>query len=167
MVHASQYFWPKNFITKEKDETGIRFGDKSSTLECIGLLAPLVTVPELVIGRHIILRVDNIACIYGYENGQMKNDESASIMIRSARLITAYLGSVVHVEHVPRRSCWEAELVDNLSRSSTTGFLEQRALSRFSHRELPEVLNDWLHAPVNDWSLPLKLLEHVQKTLNK
>jgi hypothetical protein len=167
MVHADQYFWPKNFITEAKDDKGVRFGDKSTTLECIGLLAPMLTVPEHVAGRHIILRVDNIACVYGYENGQLKNDESASIMIRSARLISAYLGSVVHVEHVPRRSCWETELVDNLSRSSTSGFLEHRALSRFEHRELPEALTNWFHAPVNDWSLPLRLLEHVQKTLNK
>jgi hypothetical protein len=167
MVHTGQYFWPKEFITHARDDTGVRFGDKSTTLECIGLLAPMLTVPELVSGRHIILRVDNIACIYGYKNGQIKNDESASIVIRSARLVAAYLGSVVHVEHVPRRSCWEAELVDNLSRSSTSGFLEQRALSRFSHRKLPEVLVDWLHAPVNDWSLPLRLLEHVQEILNK
>ncbi len=167
MVHAGQYFWPKGFITNAKDDTGVRFGDKSTTLEYIGLLAPMLTVPELVSGRHIILRVDNIACVYGYENGQIKNDESASIMIRSARLVAAYLGSVVHVEHVPRRSCWEAELVDNLSRSSTSGFLEQRALSQFNHRELPEVLVNWLHAPSNDWSLPLKLLEHVQEILNK
>jgi hypothetical protein len=88
-------------------------------------------------------------------------------MIRSARLVAAYLGTVVHVEHVPRRSCWEAELVDNLSRLNTLGFLEQRALSRFNHRELPKVLVNWLHAPSNDWSLPLKLLEHVQEILNK
>jgi hypothetical protein len=127
----------------------------------------MLTVPELIYGRHVILRVDNIACVYGYENGQLKNDESASIMIRTARLVAAYLESVVHVEHIPCRSCWEAELVDNLSRSSTSGFLEQRVLSRFSHRELPEVLVKWLHKPSNNWSLPLKLLEHVQNILNK
>jgi hypothetical protein len=167
MVHADQYFWPKDFITHAKDGDGVRFGNKSTTLEWIGLLTPMLTVPELISGRHVILRVDNIACVYGYENGQLKNDESASIMIRTAKLVSAYLGSVVHVEHVPRRSCWEAELVDNLSRSSTSGFLEQRALSRFSHRELPEVLVNWLYTPSSDWSLPLKLLEHVQNILNK
>jgi hypothetical protein len=167
MVHADQYFWPKDFIVHAKDSDGIQFGNKSTTLECIGLLAPMLTVPELLSGRHVVLRVDNIACVYGYENGQLKNDESASIMIRAARLISAYLGSVIHVEHVARRSCWEAELVDNLSRSSTSRFLEQRALSRFSHRELPEVLTKWLETPNGDWSLPLRLLEHVQNLLNK
>ncbi len=151
MIHAGQYFWPKDFIVHARDGDGIRFGNKSTTLECIGLLAPWLTVPELVSGRHVILRVDNIACVYGYDNGQLKNDESASIMIRAARLISAYLGSVVHVEHVARGSCWEAELVDNLSRSSTSRFLEQRTLSRFHHKELPKVLSDWLDTPYNDY----------------
>jgi hypothetical protein len=60
MVHAGQYFWPKGFITHAKDDTGVRFGDKSTTLECIGLLAPMLTVPELVSGRHVILRVSRV-----------------------------------------------------------------------------------------------------------
>jgi hypothetical protein len=88
-------------------------------------------------------------------------------MIRAARLISAYFGSVIHVEHVAQRSCWEAELVDNMSRSSTSRFLEQRALSRFNHRELPEELTGWLKTPYGDWSLPLKLLKHVQNLVNK
>jgi hypothetical protein len=88
-------------------------------------------------------------------------------MIRAARLISAYLGSVIHVEHVARRSCWEAELVDNMSRSSTSRFLEKRTLSRFNHRELPKELTGWLEAPHSDWSLPLKLLKHVQNLVNK
>ncbi len=37
MIHAAQYFWPKDFITDSRDSAGIRFGNKSTTLECIGL----------------------------------------------------------------------------------------------------------------------------------
>jgi hypothetical protein len=122
---------------------------------------------SLKYSRHVVLRVDNIACVYGYKNGQLKNDEAASILIRTARIISAYLGSVIHVQHIPRRSCWEAELADNLSRSSTSGFLEHRALSRFNHRTLPEELMKWFYSPTNNWSLPLKLLEHVQAMTNK
>jgi hypothetical protein len=165
MIHAAQYFWPRKFIVSEKDSSGIRFGNKSTSLECIGLLIPLLTTPELLAGRHVVLRVDNMACVYGFENGQLKNDESASIMIRAAKLVSAYLGTVLHVEHVGRRSCWEAELADNLSRERTTSFIEQRALSRFACKKLPSVLTEWLVDPVNDWSLPLRLLKHMQSIL--
>jgi hypothetical protein len=88
-------------------------------------------------------------------------------MIRATRILAAYLGSVIHVEHVPRRSCWEAELADNLSREKTTAFIKKRALSRFEKRTLPAALQRWMDNPVNDWELPLRLLEHVESIMNK
>ncbi len=42
-------------------------------------------------GRHLIVKVDNIACVYGYEIGQMKSDVTASILIRAVKLTAAYL----------------------------------------------------------------------------
>jgi hypothetical protein len=54
----------------------------------------------------------------------------------------------LHVEHVSRRSCWEVELADNLSRRSTTSFLAQRVLDRFGGKPLPDVLRSWFNIPV-------------------
>ncbi len=124
---------------------------------------PFITAPELVANRHIVLKVDNVACVYGFENGQVRGDETASIMIRSAKIIAAYLDTVIHVQHVKRRSCWEAELADNLSREETTSFIERRALDRFTIRDLPAALLDWFDTPSNDWGLPFSLLKHVKK----
>ncbi len=76
------------------------------TLEAIGRIEPLLVIPEQMAGRHVIIRIDNIACVYGFENEQLKNDETASIVIGAAKVIEAYLGSVLHVEHVVWRSCW-------------------------------------------------------------
>jgi hypothetical protein len=162
MVLSLQYHWPHDFITVLKDEDGTRFGNKTTTLECIGMLLPLVTAPELTANRHVILKVDNMACVYGFENGQVKGDVTASILIRAAKVVAAYLGTVIHVRHVRRHSCWEAELADNMTRESTTGFIERRALSRFTRRSLPAALSNWLGAPSSDWNLPAWLLEHVK-----
>jgi hypothetical protein len=163
MVLALQYYWPKDFIAILKDEDGTRFGNKTTTLECIGMLLPLVVAPELVANRHVVLKVDNIACVYGFENGQVRGDVTASVLIRAARVIAAYLGTVIHVHHVKRLSCCEAELADNMTRESTTGFVEKRALHRFAGRRLPKALADWLIAPSSDWKLPVSLLEHVKR----
>ena len=113
----------------------------------------------------MILRVDNIACVYGFENGQAKGDETASIIIRGAKLIAGYLGTVLHVEHLPRRSCWEAELADNLTRERTTREMELAALSRFGPFHQPKVLADWMERPSADWQLALKLLDHVKNMM--
>ncbi len=166
MIMATQHFWPDTFILEYTDTNGTRFGNKTTTLECIGMLLPFLTRPDLVTNRHIVLRVDNVACVYGFENGQVRGNETASVLIRSAKIIAAYLGTVIHVQHVKRRSGWEAELADNLSRQETTGFIEKRALDRFRADSWPAALLDWFKNPVNDWGLPFSLLEHV-KTLLK
>jgi hypothetical protein len=69
------------------------------------------------------------------------------------------------VQHVKRRSCWEAELADNLSRQETTGFVEKRALDCFEARNLPAALLGWFRNPGDDWGLPFSLLEHVKTHL--
>jgi hypothetical protein len=165
MIMAAQQFWPNAFILKCTDTSGTRFGNKTTTLECIGMLLPFLTSPVLVANRHVVLKVDNVACVYGFENGQVKGDETASILIRSAKIIAAYLGTVIHVQHVKRRSCWEAELADNLSRQETTGFIEKRALDRFEAKGWPAALLEWFRNPGNDWGLPFSLLEHVKTQL--
>jgi hypothetical protein len=45
-----------------------------------------------------------MSCVFGMKDGYVKNDETASIFVRAAYLIGAFLGSVIHVTHCPRRS---------------------------------------------------------------
>ncbi|MFN9942349.1 MAG: hypothetical protein ACK56I_23045, partial [bacterium] len=52
------------------------------------------------------------------------------MLIKALHIIEAYLGSRIHVVHVPRVSNWESEVADNLSRERTTGFLEKQMLNR-------------------------------------
>ena len=64
--------------------------------------------------------VDNIACIHGWENKSLKGEITASIVIRALHLISSLLGSVIHLRHVPRKSDWESNLVDRMSRKKST-----------------------------------------------
>ncbi len=93
----------------------------------------------------------------------MKNDECASILIRATKMMTAYLGTVLHVEHQQRCSSEEAELVDNMTRTRTLGFLERHVVSRFRTSSWPRPLLDWFENPKSDWDLPYALLNHVKK----
>ena len=47
VVFANQFLWPEDFITKRVDEKGVKYGYKTSTPEMLGLLMPLLLVPEL------------------------------------------------------------------------------------------------------------------------
>jgi hypothetical protein len=72
------------------------------------------------------MKVDNLACEYGYANHYMKGDACASILIRAFHLIADYLGSVLHAGHIPRRSSWKSSTADNLSRKAKACFLEEQ-----------------------------------------
>jgi hypothetical protein len=127
----------------------------------VALLLPLLLIPEKLRNSHILMHTDNASCVFGMKDGYVKNDEYASIFIRTAHLIGAYLGSVLHVIHAPRRSSWETITADNLSRESTTTFLENQICSRYRHLKIPEFLQHWLENPTDDWQLPTYALKHV------
>jgi hypothetical protein len=156
-----QMWWPKPFITTASDNMGKRFGNKTATLEMIAILLPLLLIPEKLRNLHVRIFTDNASCVFGMKDGYVKNDEYASIFIRAAHMIGAYLGSVLHVIHAPRRSSWETVTADNLSREETTSFLENQICNRYRHLKIPAFLQNWLDNPEDDWNLPNNALKYV------
>jgi hypothetical protein len=135
-------------------------------LELVGLLLPFIVVPNMLINQHVILRVDNMACIYGWDNKYVKEDKMASILIRCIYFISCRLGSVIHVQHLPRLSTWEAEVVDRMSRYETTTTWDSKLLRSFSFPKMPEAFRKWLREPEEDWSLPLRLVDEIDTIVN-
>jgi hypothetical protein len=134
-------------------------------LEMIAILIPFLTIPEKLKNCHIRIHTDNMACVLSCKDGYVKNDEYVSIFIKTLYIISAFLGSVVHVEHCPRHSSWEAVTADNFTRQKTTAFLEKQILSRFLHLQIPPPLISWLSNPSNDWQLSLSLLKHCMSKI--
>jgi len=165
VIFAHQMFWPADFITSLTDEKGVRFGDKTTTLEMIGLLMPLILVPELVAGRHVRFMVDCFGTVYGMHNRAAKGDSCASVFIRAAYLIAAYLECTIHVQHLPRVSDWGAQVTDRLSRGSTSTKQDKMLVRAFNNRQIPSCLKDWFKNPNPDFSLAMELLEHVKRIM--
>ena len=154
-------------MTKLRDSRGRLWGSKSSALECIGLLIPLVTRLDLLRNKYVILYLDHISLIYAWEKKYCKNDEETSILIRCLHVLEAFLEAKVFVEQVNRMSNDMAVLVDHLSReTSITG----RDLDRIA--SLPWLspggaLVSWISNPCLDWNLPVKIVDDVGKILTK
>jgi hypothetical protein len=163
IIFAHSMRWPKSFIRDKTDSNGIRFGDKTTTLETLGLLLPMLVSPELFRNSHVVVKVDCFGTIYGMINGAAKGDTNASILIRAAHIIAAYLECTLHVQHLPRMSDWGAEVADRLSRNSTMTRQDRKLANAFKCRPLPPCLVEWLDNPVADWSLATALLQHVSK----
>ena len=159
--------WSLDLMTKLRDSKGRWWGCKSNALECIGLLIPFLTQPDLLKNRFVILYVDNISLIYAWEKKYCKNDEETSILIRCLHVLESFLEAKVFVEHIKRKSNDMAVLVDNLSRKSTTTVKDLAAINEVIWLTPGGSLASWAAGPTLDWSLPVKLLADVTKILDQ
>jgi hypothetical protein len=164
---VSQLFWPENGLILKKDRKGASFGNKTMTLEMVGVILPFLLVPDQLAEQHVVVKVDNFGCIFGWNNRSVAGDICASILIRALHLISAYLGCIVHIEHLPRVLSWDAQLVDRLSRQSTTTPNDMRLLDSFTNRPIPKTLRDWLVNLVEDFSISTDLLNDVMNICKK
>jgi hypothetical protein len=162
VMFAQRMWWDKYFISTSKDEKGVRYGDKTTTLETMGLLLPFLAIPANLVNKHILLRVDNLGTVYGLQNHSCSGDKAASVLIKAITLLGALLGSAIHVEHLPRRSDWEAEMVDDMSREKTTDEYQRMMLDRFSGLDEPTVLLEWMKNPLPNWDLAREIISVVK-----
>ena len=123
-------------------------------------------MPKELCNQHIVLKVDNISCHYGWLNRSMKNDAYTSILLRSLHVISSFLCSVIHVQHLPRESTWDSRLVDRMSRESSMTQDGRKLLNSFQNYTLPEFFVKWLDNPEEDWSIALQLLAYVKSVVN-
>jgi hypothetical protein len=156
------YAWPLFLLNEALDKSGVHYGSKMVTLEMIGLLLPMLCMPERISGRDVVFHVDNIAVVYGWYNGATKLDEAASILLRGLHLMASFLGATVHVRHAPRRSCMKTTLADNLSRKSTTTAEDKKQLGGAECAILEGVLCAWLKNPTENWALAKSFLEETR-----
>jgi hypothetical protein len=82
--------WPPHLLTHDKNREGTFFRSKSGTLETVGLLLPFITNPEQLVGKHIVLGVDNTSVVYAWHKRYSKRDPETSL-IRVLHVIEAYL----------------------------------------------------------------------------
>ena len=157
IIYCSQILWDMKRVKNQVDHGGSSLGHKTTTLEFAGLLIPVLTNPELFKNRQVVLQVDNIGAVFAWENGYCK-DMTASILVRILGLLSAALSTVIYVRHLPRRSTWEAEVADNLSRAESTINRERVLLDRFERGKIPRSFGAWMLDPKEDWSLPERIV---------
>jgi len=130
-------------LTKSENQKGTFFGSKSGTLEMVGLLLPFLSTPILLIGKHILLEVDNMGVVYCRQKRYSKGNAETSLLIRCLHVLEALLDCKTYVTHVKRCSNHMAELADSLSRqvSSTKGDLD--AIIGLEKPVISEHLMEW------------------------
>jgi hypothetical protein len=113
----------------------------------VGLLLPFLSTPKLLIGKHIVLEVDNMGVVYGWKKRYSKGDAETSLLIRCLHVLEALLECKIYVTHVKRCSNRMATMADSLSRQATS---TQDVLDAVAGLEKPVIsqhLMDWLKWP--------------------
>ena len=154
--------WPKGFL-QTKDEKGVEYGRKSTTLESMGILLPFIAFPEKVAGKQLIFYVDNIAVHYGWEHGGVKKDDSATEILKTVHILSSYLGCKIYVNHIHRVSNEMADLADELTRKSMSENTDSRkCLEKAEFRQVcSTVMNYFMHKNVSP--LYKMLLKNIDK----
>ncbi len=157
----SKLTWPKSFLLS-KDSRGKEFGRKSTTLEALGLLLPLLAFPEKVAGKNMLLWVDNAAVCFGWEKGYVKFDREATAILQWANVLASLMGTTIYVKHIKRMSNNMAKLADEMSRKNYTS--SGTNLGEHNFREYTGSLQKWLDNPIGHHDLEKQL---VIKTLGQ
>ncbi len=157
----SRLSWPEKFLVEMRDSSGKLYGSKSTTLESVGILLPMLSDPWSVSGRFLQFKVDNIAVVYGWRNGAVRFDDTATEILKAANVVAAYLGIKIYVQHVYRMSEELAELADILSRKVDHSWADPRL-----EKKLGPGLSSWLLNPVLNGSLPKILIKELQTKFN-
>ena len=85
----SQLAWPEGLLTQKQDEKGCCFGSKSATLGAVGHLIPLIIFTDFVAGKQLVFKVDNTAVMWGWQSGCVKNNKSASNILKAVHHLGA------------------------------------------------------------------------------
>jgi hypothetical protein len=95
IISSYQLFLSWEFLSFV-DSKGARMEAKTTTLEILGVLLHIVLFPRLFENSHVIIQTDNMSCCYGWENKYVKEDMTASIVIRSISVLSAFLSCELH-----------------------------------------------------------------------
>jgi hypothetical protein len=144
------------------DEKGASFAAKMTTLELVGLFLPLLTIPEIVRGKNVVLGVDNVSVVFAWENGSVAGDKHASVLVRALHLVSLFLECRVFVHHIPRLSTLSSHMADSLTRQSTTTAEVWAQVVGAEVHGPPEVLWRWLENPIIDWDLGLSMINSLK-----
>jgi hypothetical protein len=142
-----------------KDEKGTRYGDKTTCLEALGMLLPLLSFPAYYKNSTVIAKVDCLGVVFGMWNKHSKGDKTASVIIRAMHLIASFLECRIVVEHLPRKSDWDSDLADRLSRTSTMNSNDKKLIAACPPLRVPKCLSNWFKNPSSNWNLATDLLK--------
>ena len=153
---ASLRFPHKFLCTRDKNDHAIY--NKSTLLESMGYLAPMLLCPQRFRGQSACFNLDSIAAVCAQNSGRSNKDSLVTTVIRATRVVAAAIGCTMSSEWVPRRSDRQSVIADDLTHNitSTLSGEELEAYMALATVAFPPPVLSWMDNPVEDATLGRK-----------
>ncbi len=162
IIYVGQEFWESNFITTTFDQQGKFIGCKTTLLEIIGWILPLYHMIQTIKNKRVLILVDNVASVFGYENGKSRQDPWASFMLNAINFVLVRNQVKLYVQHLRRVSTFQAILADALTRKDKQGIAFVQKQNTKISRGWPPALTSWMKNPTLNQNFKHELLNNFE-----
>ena len=141
-----QMAWSPLVRDGTKNSLGVSFSSKLTTLEGYAALVGLVSEPDLVRGKTVVVYTDNAGLCYAYAKGHSRCEYVHSIC-KALNYVAVALDVNLIVEKTPRRSGRGKIVADELSKNNVSKALSLMDDPMKEPSGVPEVLKTWIMDP--------------------
>ena len=141
-----------------KNLEGVIFSSKLTLLELLGPLMTLCAAPEMVMGQHLVVYVDNAGSCHVHCKGYCTKCDYTSCIAKACWDVAEGLGATMTVEKIRRCSDHYSKAADCFIKAEIDKFREMMPNRDAKPADVPKTLVQWLHNPTDDNQLGAKLL---------
>ena len=155
--------YQRDFLLKI-DDKGHKAYSKSTSLEALGFLVPLLIDPLRFLGRNLTIVTDNAASAIILKKGYSNGDMWATVICRAARVVAAGLCCKLQANWEPRRSSRPTRIADDLTHNLLLELNEKEVDAYIERAEVsfPQPILAWMKSPHEDLSLGNKCLKWLE-----
>ena len=137
-----------------------KFPHNSALFEIIGIILPFITNPKIFKNKYVKCNVDNISLVFAWKNKTIKTEYSLYKLFQILHILEYAIPCKIFIDHSPRRSSWQTNLVDNLTRKHTTTDVDKKLIENAKIQLLSGPLQTWIENPENDLNV-MSVIENI------
>jgi len=141
-----------------------KYPHNSAMFELIGVIIPFLTHPKIFKNKYVKCNVDNISLVFAWLNKTIKSDGMLYKIFQILHIIEYAIPCKIFIEHSQRRSSWQTNLVDNLTRDSTTLSTDENLVKNAKKHMLRGPLKKWIENPDENFNV-MSIIECMENLL--
>jgi hypothetical protein len=150
-LSSCSFLW-ENSIFRSDSKCGA-----SRPTNFIGITLCILANLDCLKNQHVVFTCDNITNCWDWEKQYSRGDELSNILIRCISILSAYLGSKIHIEYRGEMRDWEGLSATGLARKNRQVSSEEDCHDELKRLKIKRFFSDWMRSPCTDWSLTKKL----------